>query len=149
MLDPRISQVRGSIEMFVTPEASGGVMEPSGIVEVKVRPRDLTALGSRGVAPEQCRAVMEAFAALHDTPARMLAVGAVRAIVPWAEGRRFFYWRARYKSLVFRVAEALGAGTARGRSYVEAHLLPSPLVPFCFWRARMARRHLENNNIAV
>ncbi|KAI9329995.1 acetyl-CoA carboxylase [Obelidium mucronatum] len=33
------------------------------------------------------------FADLHDKPGRMLAKGAVSAVVPFAESRKFFYWR--------------------------------------------------------
>ncbi|KAJ3415849.1 acetyl-coenzyme-A carboxylase [Chytridiales sp. JEL 0842] len=33
------------------------------------------------------------FADLHDRPGRMLAKGAVKAVVGWAESRKFFYWR--------------------------------------------------------
>ncbi|KAJ1555692.1 acetyl-coenzyme-A carboxylase, partial [Cladochytrium tenue] len=33
------------------------------------------------------------FADLHDRPGRMVEKRAVRRVVPWAESRRFFYWR--------------------------------------------------------
>ena len=36
-----------------------------------------------------------AYAAMHDTPARMLAVGVLRGIVPWRRARAFFVARLR------------------------------------------------------
>eukprot|EP00871_Galdieria_phlegrea_P005615 jgi/Galph1/6054/GphlegSOOS_G4712.1 len=39
------------------------------------------------------RRVALAFADLHDTPGRLLAKKAIRAIVPWKEARVFFFWR--------------------------------------------------------
>ena len=36
-----------------------------------------------------------AYAAMHDTPARMLAVGVLRGIVPWRRARTFFVARLR------------------------------------------------------
>jgi hypothetical protein len=35
------------------------------------------------------------FAALHDTPSRMLAKSCVDGIIPWADSRQFLYWRLR------------------------------------------------------
>ncbi|ORZ36812.1 carboxyl transferase domain-domain-containing protein [Catenaria anguillulae PL171] len=35
------------------------------------------------------------FADLHDTPGRMKAKGAIRAVVEWRSARRFFHWRIR------------------------------------------------------
>ena len=39
------------------------------------------------------------FAELHDTPARMKEKGCLREVVPWAEARRYFYWRLRRRLL--------------------------------------------------
>lgn len=36
------------------------------------------------------RQVAVAFAAMHDTPARMAAVGVVSGVVPWQDSRAFF-----------------------------------------------------------
>ena len=36
-----------------------------------------------------------AFAGMHDTPARMVAKGVLRGVVPWARARPFFVWRLR------------------------------------------------------
>ena len=36
-----------------------------------------------------------AFAGMHDTPARMVAKGVLRGVVPWARARAFFVWRLR------------------------------------------------------
>lgn len=51
------------------------------------------------------------FAELHDRPGRMLAKDCIRAIVPWVESRRHFYWRARRRllevSLLKRISELL------------------------------------------
>ena len=41
------------------------------------------------------RQVAVAFAAMHDTPARMAAVGVLRGVVPWAASRAFFATRLR------------------------------------------------------
>jgi len=35
------------------------------------------------------------FAALHDTPGRMKAKGAIHDIIPWKRARAFFYWRLK------------------------------------------------------
>jgi acetyl-CoA carboxylase / biotin carboxylase 1 len=42
-----------------------------------------------------CAQVAVAYAAMHDTPARMLAVGVLRGIVPWRQARAFFVLRLR------------------------------------------------------
>jgi hypothetical protein len=39
--------------------------------------------------------VAVAFAAMHDTPARMVAKGVLRGVVPWTRARPFFVWRLR------------------------------------------------------
>ena len=41
------------------------------------------------------RQVAVAFAGMHDTPARMVAKGVLRGVVPWARARPFFTWRLR------------------------------------------------------
>lgn len=39
--------------------------------------------------------VAVAFAAMHDTPARMAAVGVLKGVIPWAASRAFFATRLR------------------------------------------------------
>ncbi len=51
--------------------------------------------------------VAVAFAAMHDTPARMLAVGVLQGVVPWRSARTFFVQRLR------RRCEASSIDTSR------------------------------------
>jgi hypothetical protein len=46
--------------------------------------------------------VAVAYAAMHDTPARMLAVGVLRGIVPWRRARAFFVARLRRRWVLLR-----------------------------------------------
>jgi hypothetical protein len=50
------------------------------------------------------------FAALHDTPSRMLAKKCVDGIIPWADSRHFLYWRLRRRlhedEIIARLAHA-------------------------------------------
>jgi len=47
------------------------------------------------------------FADLHDTPGRMLAVGAVRKVVPWEEARSYFYFRLKRRTQEFYIRDLL------------------------------------------
>ena len=99
--------------------ARGGVLEAEGMVEIKYRTPELLATMHRidpailklkaempagfesAVKTREAellpvyRQVAVAFAAMHDTPARMVAKGVLRGIVPWSRARPFFTWRLR------------------------------------------------------
>lgn len=53
------------------------------------------------------RNVATAFCDLHDTPGRLLAKGAIRAIVDWPDARTFFYWRMQRRLAEERVRNKL------------------------------------------
>ncbi|KAJ3200650.1 acetyl-coenzyme-A carboxylase [Entophlyctis luteolus] len=53
------------------------------------------------------------FADLHDTPGRMLAKGAVTAVVPFAESRKFFYWRLLRRISEDSIVKELRAADAK------------------------------------
>jgi len=46
---------------------------------------------------------------MHDTPVRMIAKGAIRAIVPWREARAFFFWELKKQLIVFNIRQQLRA----------------------------------------
>ena len=156
VIDPTINP--SMMEMYSDPTASGGVLEPEAIVEIKYRSKDvrktmerldpvikelMEEMGKSGVGAtdkalleerlkrreEQLAGVYHQvftltftgnsvftltftanaslfksqvavhFAELHDTPARMKEKGCLREVVPWAEARRYFYWRLRRRLL--------------------------------------------------
>lgn len=123
VLDSQINP--GSIEMYAEPTARAGVLEPAGAVEIVFRgpARDKLVLRCDPVAAklqsqlsqqrqqrqaieEQLKArcaevardyvvAAEVFAALHDTATHMQSIGCVRAVVPWANARKFLGTRLR------------------------------------------------------
>lgn len=109
------------------------MLEPSGIVEIKFRDRQLVELMQR-IDPELRRLKAEGapesalrareqllkpvyhqvaleYAAYHDTPARMVAKQVVQGVVPWPAARRFFVYRLRRRLAMDRVVTSLGANT--------------------------------------
>ncbi len=60
------------------------------------------------------------FAALHDTPSRMLAKSCVDGIVPWADSRQFLYWRLRRRLFEDKIIARL-AGTDPSMSEEALH----------------------------
>lgn len=108
------------VESYADPEARGGVLEPEGVVEIKFRTPELLAtmhkidhvlqrLRSEGSPDAAIKAreaallpvyhqVALAFAEMHDTPARMLAKGVLRGVVPWQQARAFFSQRLRRRT---------------------------------------------------
>ncbi|KAA8495577.1 Acetyl-CoA carboxylase [Porphyridium purpureum] len=61
------------------------------------------------------------FADLHDTPGRMLAMRAIRRVVPWAQARDFFYWRLQRRLAEYRIeAQCLDANPTLSLSDVRA-----------------------------
>ncbi|CAG9465063.1 unnamed protein product [Pedinophyceae sp. YPF-701] len=135
-------------EMYAAPEARGGVLEPDGIVEIKYRDHDqrrtmhrldpvlrrLRAAG--GVDAESAMHEREqklrpvyhqvalAFAEMHDTPARMVAKGVLRGVVPWEGARTFFATRLRRRvaeeTLVGKLMDA-APGLAHSVALREVH----------------------------
>lgn len=49
----------------------------------------------------------EVYCDLHDTPARMAAKKAIKAVVPWREARSFFFWQLRKQLIVFNIRQQL------------------------------------------
>lgn len=73
--------------------------------------------------------VSHEFADLHDRPGRMVAKGVIRAMVPWAEARPYFYLRVRRRLAQDALVKALQAvdaelkhqdGVALVRGWCEA-----------------------------
>jgi acetyl-CoA carboxylase/biotin carboxylase 1 len=144
VIDPAINPLR--MEMFADPTSRGGILEPTGTVEIKFRSPQLFETMKR-LDPEcakleteireatsatscaQLEALKEklkqrqakllpvyqqiavSFAALHDTPSRMLAKACVNGIIPWADSRQFLYWRLRRRlfedQIIARLAQAV------------------------------------------
>lgn len=104
VLDSQISHYPGMIEMYADEFARGGIIEPAGIVQVKFKGSSKINDGTRIFENCKCPSsnneklldtVLEAFVDLHDTCGRMLSVGAIKKIVPWAKARAFFYQRLK------------------------------------------------------
>lgn len=113
VLDPAINH-NGVVEMYCDPTARGGVMEPSGVVEVKFREHDvrelirrnnphLAAMDPKRLREEENRLLPRyrdaaiCFADLHDTPVRMQATNVVRGVIPWKDSRRLFHAKLQRK----------------------------------------------------
>ncbi|KPA74560.1 putative mitochondrial acetyl-CoA carboxylase [Leptomonas pyrrhocoris] len=117
----------GVVEMYCDPSARGGVLEASGVTEIKFRDNDVRDLIRRNrpdLAAMEPKAAREAenamlpqyrdvavrFADLHDTHVRMKATGVVRDVVPWKESRRHFYHKLQRKLKELAVANDLVEG---------------------------------------
>lgn len=109
VLDSKIN-AKGMIEMYADPTSRGGILEPEGVVGVKIRRPQLEDLADRsGIKRDDSRreALLASvlhqaavkFADLHDTAERMLAKGVIRAIVPLAEARQVLGTRLRKRLL--------------------------------------------------
>ena len=126
VVDRHINPAR--VEMYVDPSARGSILEPEGVVEIKLPPARLAAAArhfDRGLAAllragdEQAAAARQAaagaayrmaaarFAALHDVPERMLATGAIRGVVSLSSARRELGWRLRRRLAVGELESAL------------------------------------------
>jgi acetyl-CoA carboxylase/biotin carboxylase 1 len=116
------------IEMYASESARGGVLEANATASLKYRGKNFQTLMNRTdpvlkdlLKQKQDVETKEAikkrqqylsglyrqatieFADLHDRPQRMVAKNAVRAIVPWKNSRRHFYWRLRRKLHLQRI----------------------------------------------
>ncbi|GET91303.1 acetyl-coA carboxylase, putative [Leishmania tarentolae] len=120
VVDPTINH-QGVVEMYCDPSSRGGILEPSGVVEIKFRDNDVLDLIRRSrpdlaemekeVARDteknllpHYRDVAVRFADLHDTYVRMKATGVVRDVVPWKDSRRHFYHKLERKLKELEVA---------------------------------------------
>ncbi|EPY36584.1 acetyl-CoA carboxylase [Strigomonas culicis] len=107
VVDPVINH-NNVVEMYCDPSSRGGILEPSGVAEIKFRDNDVRELIRRcrpdltTMEPKKARQeegdllprfrdVAVKFADLHDTHVRMKAVGVVRDVIPWKNSRRIFY----------------------------------------------------------
>ena len=135
------------MEMYCTESARGGVLEPSGIVEIKYRSQKVVAamerLDSRYKAlrqsqlkndSEDIKEMLKArekmlfpvfqqaateLADLHDRPERMLSKGVVTNIVNWKKSRSFFYHRISRRLEEFRLLSSI-KGIDSSLSHQEA-----------------------------
>ncbi|MFH4976395.1 hypothetical protein AB6A40_003104 [Gnathostoma spinigerum] len=113
VVDRKINPV--CMNMYADPLSRGGVLEPEGTVQVKMRKdlvplmyrldKEMQSLDARSKAGENVKGLIDAriellmptyrniaitFADLHDTTIRMKAVGAIQGIIAWKDARRFF-----------------------------------------------------------
>ena len=101
VLDPAMNPAM--IELTADPTARGGVLEPSGTIEVKFRENAMRSLADRsGLSNGSYDSALIykaalAFADLHDTPDRMKHKGVIRDIVPWEDSREYFFDRLALK----------------------------------------------------
>lgn len=120
VVDSKINQ-DGLMELSTDVTARGGVLEPEGMVEIKVRApqqrawmerldstyAELRSSGATDVETMKKLALREeeltpvfnsiavAYADAHDKAGRMLSVGVAQAVLTWPETRRYFYQRLR------------------------------------------------------
>nr|APH81346.1 ACC [Paracyclopina nana] len=148
VIDPTINPTQ--MEMYADPEARGGVLEPEGIVSIKLRMKDQRLVMQR-LDPEMKRLMIDVknasdpenkskleakvrareeilcpiyhqvavqFADLHDTPARMMAKGVIRDVIPWRESRTKLYWRLKrrlFEKKLMSKIEKTGANLNHGQ----------------------------------
>lgn len=117
VVDPSINS--DMMEMYADSLGCGGILEPEGTVEIKYRAKQLidamsrldpvyADLVQRNTNGEDVSKELKArqellmpiykqisikFAALHDTPGRMLKKGVISKVLEWRSARRYFYWR--------------------------------------------------------
>ncbi|CAD2213485.1 acetyl-CoA carboxylase [Angomonas deanei] len=123
VVDPVINH-NGAVEMYCDPTSRGGILEASGVAEIKFRDNDVRELIRRSnpeltsIDPKKAREeennllpryrdVAVRFADLHDTYVRMKAVGVVRDVIPWKDSRRIFAGKLTRKLKELEVANDL------------------------------------------
>ncbi|KAG5471519.1 hypothetical protein LSCM1_01612 [Leishmania martiniquensis] len=130
VVDPAVNH-NGVVEMYCDPSSHGGVLEPSGVVEVKFRDKDVLDLIRRtrpelsamepmaarkienDLLPQYQNAAVR-FADLHDSHVRMKATGVVRDVIPWKNSRRHFYMKLQRKLKELEVANDMLEGRVVG-----------------------------------
>lgn len=82
VLDSTIND-NNKMQMYAHPDSMGGVLEPSGLVKIKYRSKDIEKMMSRLDLTDETLAQQAAkeYATLHDKPQRMKHVGAIKDIV--------------------------------------------------------------------
>jgi len=126
VLDPSINE--NMMRMYADPRSRGGILEPSGTVEIKYRKRELlktidrleksvqeakAAGNEKEVASRQVEVlpvyqqVAETFADLHDRCGRMMAKNCLHGVVEWEGSRKFFFTALRRRLLEENVFSAL------------------------------------------
>lgn len=123
VVDPTINH-SGVVEMYCDPSSRGGILEASGVAEIKFRDREVRDLIRRNeprLATMEPKAARDAesqllpvyrdvavrFADLHDNHIRMKAVGVVRDVIPWKDSRRVFFHKLQRKLKELEVANDL------------------------------------------
>ncbi|KAG1780813.1 carboxyl transferase domain-containing protein [Suillus placidus] len=138
VLDPSINPEK--MEMYADVESRAGVLEPEGIVEIKMR-RDkiLTLMERLDSTRTQALTNREIFlqptykqiallyADLHDRAGRMEAKGCAKPAV-WKDARRYFYWALRARIARSSLLEQIEDGNPEMESEERAALLDS-LIP--------------------
>ncbi|KAH9975794.1 acetyl CoA carboxylase [Lactifluus volemus] len=142
VLDPSIN-ADGQMEMYADVEARAGVLEPEGIIEIKMRRDKITQLMERmdsqyaalkkeskdesktaeeravAVASLEKREIALLYADLHDRTGRMEAKGCAKPTV-WKEARRYFYWATRARlARSNALAQLAAACPSQSREYRE------------------------------
>ncbi|KDN44883.1 acetyl-CoA carboxylase [Tilletiaria anomala UBC 951] len=126
VVDSKIHQ-EGLMELTVDETSRGGVLEPEGMVEIKLRAtqqrllmermdpqyRELKQAGSDAASLKKLAArekqlapvfnsIAVAYADAHDRAGRMLHTGVARQVLSWTESRRYFFQRLRRRLLEVR-----------------------------------------------
>ncbi len=134
VVDSKIHQ-EGLMELTADETSRGGVLEPEGLVEIKLRapqqrvlmerldPKyaELKKAGSDSEATKKLAArekelspifnsIAVAYADAHDRAGRMLSTGVARQALVWADSRRYFYQRLRRR--IYEVAFEKRVGEA-------------------------------------
>ena len=127
-MDPEL--IKFDTQLKAAEEASG---EDAARIRAQINLRERHLLGLY-------TQMSQSFADLHDRPGRMLAKGVVRKVVPWAESRRFFYWRLRRRRAMFalrsRLIEAVPSLNQEAvRSHAVLCWLPTSVAPTTVCRA--------------
>lgn len=153
VLDPSIN-ADGMMEMYADETSRAGVLEPEGIVEIKLRKERLLGLMDRldptyhdlkvkstspGATAEDKTALAQRekilwplysqialqFADLHDRATRMKAKGTIREKLVWTEARRYFYWRLRRRLEESGIAKRLFAADSSLSTAEQQELVAS------------------------
>jgi acetyl-CoA carboxylase / biotin carboxylase 1 len=95
-LDPVLIQLKGELDAAI----SSKDLVAKERIEKLIQNREKMLMGVY-------RQIAVHFADLHDTPGRMQAKGVIRKQVPWANSRKFFFWRLRRRLAECDVASTM------------------------------------------